>query len=140
MLCVQPLLLEQLLIARFDLRNCLFIPPSKRLMLVVLDADRTRLNVLMRRAFRILGIIYRYQLVERLVELDALPLIHRLVRSIEGFVVTESRVHLLFDNGTHDCLQLVTHGIQKCVLVLDLLLRERAHGNQLLQEPLVGLS
>ena len=49
-------------------------------------------------------------------------------------------MHFLFDNCTHGVRQFIGHRIQKSELRIDLLLRECAHSNELLEEPLIRLA
>lgn len=128
----------QLLVTRLDLLDSLFITFSKHLMLVVLDADRAGLDVLVSRPFR--RCITRDKLLRHLVIHSDLILILGLVSRFKCIVITQSRVDLLLDNSAHNALQLVAHRIQKCMFVINFLLRKRSHGNQLVEEPLVSLS
>ena len=66
--------------------------------------------------------------------------VHGLVVGFHGVLVTKGWVHFLFDNCTHGVRQFVGHRIQKSELRIDLLLRERAHSNKLLEEPLIRLT
>ena len=49
-------------------------------------------------------------------------------------------MYFLFDNCAHGIRQFVGHRIQKSELRIDLLLRERAHSNELFEEPLIRLT
>ena len=113
---------------------------AERLVLVVLDAHRARLDVLVVSPLHFKGIINHDHLLQRWVPLGTLALEHGLVVRLDCVFVTECRVDLLFDDVSHDRLKLAAHGIQKGSLIVDFLLGERAHRDQLLQEPLVALS
>ena len=75
---------------------------TKRLVLVVLNTHRARLDVIMVRPLRVFGIVDRDELLSGLVIHYVLALVHGLVECIDSLIVTESRVDLLLDDTAHD--------------------------------------
>ena len=80
------------------------------------------------------------QLACNIIILYSLIFVHGFVGKIKSIVIAKLGLHFLLDDPAHDSLELVAHGIQKLMLIINFLLRERSHGNQLVQEPLVSLS
>ena len=111
---------------------------SELFVLVGLYADRGWLDVVMMCSFRLVHVFHFISILGIGIVDCSLPGVHGLVVGFDGILVTEGRVHFLLDDGAHGVRQLVRHGIQKRELRLNLLLGERAHRNQLLEEPLVG--
>ena len=110
----------KLVVARLDCLTGLLITLPERLVLVVFDADRTGLDVLVGRALR--WFIGRVQLTGYIIVFHALVLVHGLVSGIKVIVIAKGRVHFLLDHSTHNRLELIGHGIQKLMLIFNLLL------------------
>ena len=91
-------------------------------MFICMYAESRWLYVAMMSSLSHRDIINRHSFFSFPVVDDSFADVHRFVELFDLVLVAESRVHFLFDNGSHCILKLVCEWIQKCVLRILLLL------------------
>ena len=77
----------------------IFLP--KLLVLVRLDTQGSRLDVVVVRALRRRGVVHRYQFLSLVIVFNFFADIHSLVVCFNAIIVAECRVDLLLDDAAH---------------------------------------